>query len=346
MLPLFLSHGVGKYPDFKTCQQSNRILYMREKKKNHLTLEELQKIKDLFALGELKKALKGFCGTILENDSIPIQSTFSLIEERQIKGDFHVGEYQIELNRIGSQISKLLEKGDRLAMATHYFERGKENEQQLKKDTAIANYTKAIELNPVYGEAYLRYGVAIGISEPEKAILNLSKALELDPTNPEAYFERGCIFQRNFSMELEERTQKAILDFSKAIELDPVYHKAYLERGETYRFLKKFEKALKDMDKAIELAPAFSEYYMYRGLYFYDMKIYQKALADINQFMRLNIFPFQNSFAFELRGRTYEKLGDTAKAQLDFKKAKEWKDRFGSVLFFRYNRDLYSFFNS
>jgi Tfp pilus assembly protein PilF len=42
--------------------------------------------------------------------------------------------------------------------AEDYFNRGQEFFKQLEPDGAIANYTKAIELNPNYTEAYLKRG--------------------------------------------------------------------------------------------------------------------------------------------------------------------------------------------
>ena len=56
----------------------------------------------------------------------------------------------------------------------------------------IANYTKAIDINPMDVEAYIgRGGVHFTLGRFKQAIENFDQAIRLDPTVDEAYYTRG-----------------------------------------------------------------------------------------------------------------------------------------------------------
>ncbi len=59
-------------------------------------------------------------------------------------------------------------------------------------DRAIADYTKAIELDPKLLSAYINRGLAYdGKGNFDQAIADYTKAIELDPTFALAYIDRG-----------------------------------------------------------------------------------------------------------------------------------------------------------
>ena len=59
---------------------------------------------------------------------------------------------------------------------------------------ALANYNKAIELNPKNSEAYYKRGLLKEALIDEKgAVEDFTKAIALDPKNIEAYLNRGII---------------------------------------------------------------------------------------------------------------------------------------------------------
>ena len=57
------------------------------------------------------------------------------------------------------------------------------------------------------------------------AIINFTKAIELDPKYANAYFNRGIAYSSL------KKYPEALADYTKAIELDPKYVKAYYNRG-------------------------------------------------------------------------------------------------------------------
>ena len=64
--------------------------------------------------------------------------------------------------------------------------------------------------------------------DPKNALANYNKALALDPNYAMAYNRRGLVYLNQNDME------KALADYNKALELDPKLDKAYNNRGFVY----------------------------------------------------------------------------------------------------------------
>lgn len=85
------------------------------------------------------------------------------------------------------------------------------------------------------------------MGEYDAAVADYSKALEMNPTDSTTFFSRGMAYfnKKNFI--------PAIGDFDKVIELDPTESMAFYHRGVALENTGKFEKALEDLKKAVEL---------------------------------------------------------------------------------------------
>jgi tetratricopeptide (TPR) repeat protein len=127
-------------------------------------------------------------------------------------------------------------------------------------EQAIAEYTKAIEINPKAATAYSGRGtVYFSQSQWTPAIEDFNLAIDLDPDlardlNPKqitAYYSRGKEYNKNWQYDL------AVRDLSKAIDSDPAAALAgmYAERGKAYLELGKSGLARADYNKAIEIDP-------------------------------------------------------------------------------------------
>jgi tetratricopeptide (TPR) repeat protein len=95
-------------------------------------------------------------------------------------------------------------------------------------DGAIADYSKAIGLDPRDDTAYS--GRALAESDKgddDKAIADYTRVIELDPKDADAYFGRGV------SENAKNYRDEAIADFTRVIELDPKNRQfAYTFRGD------------------------------------------------------------------------------------------------------------------
>jgi tetratricopeptide (TPR) repeat protein len=123
---------------------------------------------------------------------------------------------------------------------------------------AIADYTKAVELNPKLTYVYVNRGIAKIKSDLDGAIADFTKAIELNPKFTAAYYDRGSAKANKGDLE------GAIADCTKAIELDPKNPIAYLYRGHA-KEKGDLNGAIADYTKVIELKPELAAAYLYRS---------------------------------------------------------------------------------
>ncbi len=91
-----------------------------------------------------------------------------------------------------------------------------------------------------------------------KAIADASKAIELNPKNATAYNLRGYIKSKIVAIEDDakaKRFSEVIADYNQALKIDPKLVKAYINRGSELYSNSKHEEALADFKKALELEP-------------------------------------------------------------------------------------------
>ena len=104
--------------------------------------------------------------------------------------------------------------------------------------------------------------------------------------------------------------------------MNPNKLEAYNNRGYAYQELKQYQKALADYNKAIELNPQYALAYSNRGEVHYYLKNYTQAIDDLNKAIELGLEGTNLGEALYYRGLAYEKLGDNARAEADFAKAR------------------------
>ncbi len=133
-----------------------------------------------------------------------------------------------------------------------YFDEGVAYEKDKKYNEAISSYTRAIELNRNYAEAYFQRGYSkCMIGKYEEALSDFNKAIELDPKYDLVYLSRGYLRQ-----EFLKDFQVALADYNKAIEINPKNIVGYFSLGYLKEeFLKDVQGAIRDYEKALEIYP-------------------------------------------------------------------------------------------
>jgi tetratricopeptide (TPR) repeat protein len=115
-------------------------------------------------------------------------------------------------------------------------------------DGAIAEYTRAIQLDPDCQDAYKWRGVICSnTGELNKALADLNKAVRLDTGDAYALSYRGEVYQKKGDY------QKALVDFNKAIMLYPNFYGFYSNRADLYMEHNIYTAAIEDYNKALEL---------------------------------------------------------------------------------------------
>ena len=224
-----------------------------------------------------------------------------------------VTELKEDIDLIKKDIDKSkrnAERAARRAMASKLFAQAIA-EKDLHK--AIELYSKAIELNSYFAEAYSNRGYAkYLLGEEENALQDYDKAIELNPNLSEAYNNRG-----NAKESLGDENG-ALEDFDKAIELNPDYANAYNNRGIVKRELGDTTGAMIDFNKAIELKGDFPEAYCNRGVLKEKIGDNDGALLDYNVAIDLNPFFFGS---YKCRGILERNSENLIQAISDFSRA-------------------------
>jgi tetratricopeptide (TPR) repeat protein len=131
-----------------------------------------------------------------------------------------------------------------------YNSRGSAYHDRGDLDQAIADYTKAIEIDPLNVEGYINRGAAhLSKNQMDLAISDYNKSIEISPRYAEAYNNRGLVYMSKGQLD------QAISDFNKSIEINPRYAIAYNNRGSAYKSKGQLDRAISDFNKAVEIKP-------------------------------------------------------------------------------------------
>ena len=144
-----------------------------------------------------------------------------------------------------SQVQEASDESD-ADLVNRGIEKGKEGDL----DGAIADFTRAIELNPKDDAPYYNRAQAKWLKKDATgAVADYTRAIELGSTNPAAYNNRG-----NARAEKNDR-DSAIADYTRAIELKPDYARAYYNRAVTKQAKGDATGAKADFKRAEKLDP-------------------------------------------------------------------------------------------
>ena len=150
-------------------------------------------------------------------------------------------------------------------------------------DGAVADFGRAIELDPGYALAYLNRGNARSFQgNSEAAIIDFDRAVALDPGNAEAYYNRATARSSLGNHE------GAIADYDRTIEIDPNHVSAYINRGTMNGIIGDYAGAIADFDRAIALDPGNAQAYSNRGTARSHLDDHEGAMADFNRAIELD----------------------------------------------------------
>ena len=111
-----------------------------------------------------------------------------------------------------------------------YYWRGLACMRKNDLDTAVTDFTKAVQLNPVHSEAYFNRAVAFASKgDFDRCIADSTEAVRLNPKYGDANLIRGIAYGE------KGEQGKAISDYSEAIRLNSSSAIAYACRGEAYK---------------------------------------------------------------------------------------------------------------
>ena len=165
--------------------------------------------------------------------------------------------------------------------ATEQYNLGIKRQREGDLEGAIAAYSRAIELDRKYADAYNNRGVAFLIQKNYTAALaDLTKSIELAPSDAAYNNRAGLYFNQG-------KTEEAIADFTAAIRIKPSAE-GYANRGVSYQKTNRDALALADYEEAIKLDPNFGRAYLLRGLVILKRGEAEAAQKDFDRGFKLN----------------------------------------------------------
>jgi len=195
-------------------------------------------------------------------------------------------------------------------LAPLYYNRARAYFEISETDKALEDCTRAIQRDSKLAEAYGLLGVIYNFNgQYDKAIDNYSRALQLKPSLKENYTNRGNAYCYKGEYDL------AIEDYNRRLAIDPREAIVLYDRGNAYAKKEEYDKALQDIDLAIELYPEYRDSYNLRALIFLNSEQYEKAIEEFSELIRMTPgfdLPYLN------RGLAYWNLGNYRRAIEDF----------------------------
>jgi tetratricopeptide (TPR) repeat protein len=230
---------------------------------------------------------------------------------------------------------------------SEFYARGLAHDVLGNYDGAIADFDKALQLDPRRAAIYASRGNAYEAkNDYEHAIANFDRAIQLEPNRKRAYLDRARLFSSkkdwensiaDYDMAIQIDPEwaiayllrandyyskgdsaRALADYNKAIQLDPKSVDAYSLRGMVYAMKGDFERAIPDFDKAIQLNPKETTAYVGRANAYFEKGNYDCAIIDFDKLIELTP---QEPASYIGRGKAYSNKGDHERAMVDFDKA-------------------------
>jgi len=199
-----------------------------------------------------------------------------------------------------------------------FLARGRQYSNLEKYDSAIADFTSAIQLRSNYIEAYIsRCAAYADQSEMAKALEDCKYAAQSEPDN--------WRFRENILRLHVEQKQfdDAIADYSNFMLLRPNDAGLLLGRASIYRSAGIYDKALQDAKAANSLFPAWSEPYAVLGLIYFS----QGKLEEARQsFASEADYARKDPIAYLQKGQVEWAMGRYADASDSFRDALKRKD--------------------
>ncbi len=152
---------------------------------------------------------------------------------------------------------------------------------EVKVDSSTTGVDPAISLsNPQTARDYYKKGLSSQIqNDYQGAIANYNKALALNPDRDTKFL---VYFNIGFIQLLNLQWQTAIDNYDRAIAIEPNDARAYSERADARKGLEDYAGAISDYGQAIYLDPNFADAYNNRAFVHNRQKNFEAAESDLN----------------------------------------------------------------
>ena len=152
-------------------------------------------------------------------------------------------------------------------------------DRQAIIDVAISQYANDARFWVARSQLYQQQG------QRRLALADITRAVQLDPLSGEYLVLRAKVYRLNGELAATLR------DLDQAIEVNPLLADAWQARGELRFSQAEYQQALQNFNRAIALEPALTQAWYNRANTHHVMGNQQKAVADLEQFLALESDP-------------------------------------------------------
>lgn len=192
---------------------------------------------------------------------------------------------------------------------------GQERQDKGDLDGAIADFSKALELDPKNLEAlFYRGNARLAKNDLDGAISDYDAGLLIAPQEPSLYLNRGAARQDKGDLD------GALADFGRSIEFGPLSPRAFRHRGILYHRQLKLELAVADYSRVLEIEPGDALTWTHRGMAKKDLQDFSGALVDCTRALELDP---KDPTPWRIRGYVRHQKGDYRGAVDDYTRSLE-----------------------
>jgi tetratricopeptide (TPR) repeat protein len=213
---------------------------------------------------------------ILSTENKVVEGTFAV--EVKIMALIDTGSLNERLKKIkdDTELRKMLEEqkklNDRLTK-----EIGMLKDQNISDPDKSRNLARSLEAGTFFDLGFKAQEKGLY----EEALANYKKAIELNPKIAQTYNNRGLVYYQMKDF------PKAESNFDKAIELDPKLTMAYNNKAIIYYERRLYEQAVKYFDMVIALDPKLEQPYFNRAFAYQKMNMTEECTNDLKTYLKL-----------------------------------------------------------
>ncbi|RME86634.1 MAG: tetratricopeptide repeat protein [Anaerolineae bacterium] len=194
---------------------------------------------------------------------------------------------------------------------------------------AFDAYTKAIEVNPDFGPAYVGRARVRYLMNPrgDNILEDFTSGIEKDPNFPEAYIGRAA-----YLLEQRDDPEAALNDLEQALSLSPDSALAHMYLARAYLALGETEEALRAAETAHQLDLTLIPAYRTLGRVYATLGRMEDALGPLQTYL---LYEPDDAEALVLLGQAYHATGDDESAVDVLTRAVKINNKIGEIYLYR-----------